>query len=77
MNKAKIIISLSLGWIIFVGYLTWYNGLKASGTYKGFNWEEWFWFGVLPSTAPYFFLFIWKPKYLKDFINCIKSLFKD
>ena len=29
MNKAKILISLSLGWIIFVGYLTWYNGLKA------------------------------------------------
>jgi len=51
--------------------------LKASGTYKGFNWEEWFWFGVLPSTAPYIFLFIWSPKYLKDFITCMKSLFKD
>ena len=77
MNKSKIIISLSFVCIIFVVFLTCYNGLKTSGTYKGFNCEEWFWFGVLPSTAPYIFLFIWRPKYLKDFITCMKSLFKD
>ena len=41
MNKAKIFLTLSLSWIIAVGYLTWANALKASGPYKGFRWDEW------------------------------------
>ena len=74
--KKKIIITVSLAWLLIVGYLTWYNGLKASGRYKGFNWEEWFWFGVLPAIIPYLIYFIWKPESLKNFISCFKSLFK-
>ena len=35
--KKKLIISLSLSWLLIVGYLTWYNGLKSSGRYKGFK----------------------------------------
>ena len=76
MNKNKICLTASLTWIIFIGYLTWFNGLKKQGVYKGFNWEEWFWFGVLPVIAVYLFYFIWKPESFKNFINCFKSLFK-
>ena len=28
-QKQKIFITVSLGWIIFVGYLIWWNGLRA------------------------------------------------
>ena len=28
-KKEKICITASLGWIIFIGYLTWWNGLRA------------------------------------------------
>ena len=76
MNKNKIILTLSLSWIIFIGYLTWFNGLKKKGAYLGFNWEEWFWFGVLPAIVPYLIYFIWKPESFKNFISCLKSLFK-
>ena len=55
MNKAKIFLTLSLSWIIAVGYLTWVNALKASGPYKGFRWDGWLWFGIIPALAPYFF----------------------
>ena len=41
---------------------TWWNGLKSLTLDKGFRWDEWFWFGVLPATAPYLFYFIWKKK---------------
>jgi hypothetical protein len=76
MNKTKLFITVSLVWIIFIGYLTWFNGIQAPGRYKGFNWEEWFWFGILPATVPYIFYSIWKPESLKNFVNCIKSVFK-
>jgi len=76
MNKNKICLTASLSWIIFIGYLTWFNGLKKEGAYKGFNWEEWFWFGVLPVIAIYLFYFIWKPESFKNFINNLKSLFR-
>ena len=67
--KKKIIITVSLAWLLIVGYLTWYNGLKASGRYKGFNWEEWLWFGFIPLLAAYIFYFIWKPEVIKNFFN--------
>ena len=76
MNKNKIILTLSLSWIIFIGYLTWFNGLKKKGAYLGFNWEEWFWFGVLPVVILYLFYFIWKPESFRNFISNLKSLFK-
>ena len=28
-QKEKIYATISLGWIIFIGYLTWWNGLKG------------------------------------------------
>jgi len=70
MNKAKIFLTLSLSWIIAVGYLTWINALKAPGPYKGFRWDEWLWFGIVPALAPYLFLYIWKP-------NIIRNIFKN
>ena len=73
--KKKVIITLSLSWLLIVGYLTWYNGLKASGRYKGFNWEEWFWFGLIPLLAVYIFYFIWKPEAFKDLVKDVRSLF--
>ena len=48
--------------VIFIGYLTWWNGLKAPTLDKSFRWDEWFWFGIVPATVPYLFYFIWKKK---------------
>ena len=28
-DKAKIFVSISLGWMILIGYLTWWNGIKS------------------------------------------------
>ena len=61
-NKTKVFITISLGWIIFIGYLTWWNGLKSLALDKSFRWDEWFWFGIVPALAPYIFYFIWKKK---------------
>ena len=61
-NKSKIYLTLSLSWIIFIGYLTWWNGLKSFAVDKSFRWDEWFWFGVVPALVPYVFYFIWKKK---------------
>ena len=61
-QKQKIFITASLGWIIFVGYLTWWNGLRAPTLDKSFRWDEWFWFGIVPALAPYIFYFIWQKK---------------
>ena len=61
-NKAKIYATISLAWIIFIGYLTWWNGLKSFAVDKSFRWDEWFWFGILPAVAPYLFYFLWKKK---------------
>jgi len=62
-DKAKIYTTVSLAWIIFIGYLTWWNGLKSFAVDKSFRWDEWFWFGIVPACAPYLFYFIWKKKY--------------
>ena len=61
-EKSKIYVTVSLAWIILIGYLTWWNGLKNSSLDKSFRWDEWFWFGVLPATVPYLFYFIWRKK---------------
>ena len=64
MNKLKVFLTLSFGWIILVGYLVWANGLLARGS-KTFRWDEWIWFGLVPALAPYIFYYIWKPELLK------------
>ena len=61
-NKAKIFATISLSWIIFIGYLTWWNGLKSLALDKSFRWDEWFWFGIVPALVPYVFYFIWRKK---------------
>ena len=61
-EKTKIYTTISLAWIIFIGYLTWWNGLKSFALDKTFRCDEWFWFGVVPATTPYLFYFIWKKK---------------
>ena len=58
----KIYTTISLAWIIFIGYLTWWNGLKSLALDKSFKWDEWFWFGIIPATVPYLFYFIWKKR---------------
>ena len=65
-QKSKLYISISLGWVIFIGYLTWWNGLKSMSLDKSFRWDEWFWFGIIPAVAPYLFHFIWKKKDTED-----------
>ena len=61
-QNQKIFITASFAWIIFVGYLTWWNGLRAPTLDKSFRWDEWFWFGIVPALAPYIFYFIWRKK---------------
>jgi hypothetical protein len=61
-QKEKICLSASIGWIIFIGFLTWLNALNDIALIKQFKWGEWFWFGIVPATTPYFFYFIWKKK---------------
>ena len=58
--NTKIAITASLVWIIFIGYLTWWNGLKGFAVDKSFKWDELFWFGILPAVAPYIFYYLWK-----------------
>ena len=65
-KNQKIYITVSLGWIIFIGYLTWWNGLRNPGIDKGFRWDEWFWFGIVPALSPYIFFYIWKKKDTED-----------
>ena len=61
-QKEKIFLSASIGWILFIGFLTWLNGLNDIALIKTFKWDEWFWFGIVPATAPYIFFSIWKKK---------------
>jgi hypothetical protein len=61
-RNQKIYTTISLAWIILIGYLTWWNGLKSLALDKSFKWDEWFWFGIVPATVPYIFYFIWKKK---------------
>jgi len=59
-KKEKICLSVSIGWILLIGYLTWVNSLNDIALIKRFKWDEWFWFGIIPAVAPYIFYFIWK-----------------
>ena len=61
-KKIKILSTLSIGWIILIGYLVWWNGLKSLSLDKSFRWDEWIWFGLVPALSPYLFYFIWKKK---------------
>ncbi len=61
-KKEKIMLSISIGWILFIGYLTWWNGINSIAFDKSFKWDEWIWFGVVPAITPYVFYFIWKKK---------------
>ena len=47
--KGKIFASISLSWVVLVGYLIWWNGIKNIGHDKSFQWNEWIWFGVVPA----------------------------
>ena len=58
--KEKIFTSLSIFWIILIGYLTWWNGLKSEGLDKSFRWDEWVWFGLVPAVVPFIIYLIWK-----------------
>ena len=66
--KKKILLTISLSWIILVGYLVWANGLMNEGS-KNFKWDEWIWFGFVPAITPYLFYFIWKPEVFKQYEN--------
>ena len=61
-QKFKVYLTISLVWIILIGYLTWWNGLKSPMLDKSFRWDEWFWFGIVPAVVPYFFFYIWKKR---------------
>ena len=61
-KKEKMLVTISLGWILFIGYLTWWNGISSTSPNKSFRWDEWIWFGVVPAFVPYIFYFIWKQK---------------
>ena len=61
-QKFKVYLTISLVWIILIGYLTWWNGLKSPILDKSFRWDEWFWFGIVPALSPYIFYHIWKKK---------------
>ena len=61
-KREKTFLSISVCWILFIGYLTWWNGMKSFTSDKSFKWEEWIWFGMVPSVAPYIFYFIWKKR---------------
>ena len=61
-KNQKIYYTLSLGWIIFIGYLTWWNGLRNPSLDKSFRWDEWIWFGLVPALSRFLFYYIWKKK---------------
>ena len=66
--KPKIFLTISLFWIVLLGYLVWVNGIVSKGD-KNFRWDEWIWFGFVPAIAPYLFYFIWKPESIKKFFK--------
>ena len=37
-DKSRLYLSLSIGWVILIGYLTWWNGLKSPTLDKSFRW---------------------------------------
>ena len=61
-QRQKIFLSASIWWIVFIGFLTWLNGINDLALIKTFRWDEWFWFGIVPATTPYIFYYIWRPQ---------------
>ena len=61
-NLAKIFSSISIVWMVFIGYLIWWNGIQSPGFNKSFKWDEWIWFGLVPAIVPFIFYLIWKKK---------------
>ena len=61
-QRQKIFLSASIGWIIFIGFLTWLNGINDLALITTFRWDEWFWFGIVPATTPYIIYYIWRPQ---------------
>ena len=59
-TKIKIFSTLSIIWMILVGYLVWWNGLKSPGFDKSFKCDEWIWFGFVPAVVPFVIYIIWK-----------------
>ena len=58
--RVKIFSTISILWMILIGYLVWWNGLKSSGFDKSFKWDEWIWFGFIPAVIPFIIYIIWK-----------------
>ena len=61
-NLVKIFSTVSIVWMVFIGYLIWWNGIKNPGFDKSFKWEEWIWFGLVPAITPFIFYLIWKKR---------------
>ena len=61
-SLVKIFSTISLIWMVLIGYLIWWNGIKNPGFDKSFKWEEWIWFGLVPAIIPLIFYLIWKKK---------------
>ena len=59
-NLVKIFSTLSLIWMMIVGYLVWWNGISSPGFDKSFKWDEWIWFGIVPAISPFIIYIIWK-----------------
>ena len=38
-QRQKIFLSASIGWIIFIGFLTWLNGINDLALIKTFRWD--------------------------------------
>lgn len=72
-KKEKIFLSISVGWILLIGYLTWVNTIKGAALDKSFKWDEWIWFGLVPAIVPFLFYLIWKPECVKNFFNNKKT----
>ena len=62
LNLVKILSTLSIIWMVLIGYLIWWNGINSSGFDKSFKWDEWIWFGLVPAIVPFMFYLIWKKK---------------
>ena len=58
----KIFSTLSIIWMIFIGYLIWWNGIINPGFDKSFKWDEWIWFGLVPAIVPFIFYLVWKKR---------------
>ena len=56
----KIFATLSIIWMVFIGYMIWWNSISSTGFDKSFKWDEWIWFGFVPAVVPFIIYIIWK-----------------